>query len=34
MENALEISNLCEAKLCDLLPVVVYKILMVPDVFT
>jgi hypothetical protein len=34
MENVLEISNLCEAKLCDLLPVLVYKTCMVPDVFT
>jgi hypothetical protein len=34
MENVLEISDLCEAKLCDLLPVLVYKIHMVLDMFT
>lgn len=34
MENALDISDSCEAKSYDLLPVVVYKILVVPDVFT
>lgn len=34
MENVLDISDSCEAKLCDLLPVLVYKTFMVPDVFT
>ena len=34
MENVLDISDACEAKLCDLLPVLVYKTLVVPGVFT
>lgn len=34
METVLDISDLCEAKLCDLLPVIVYKTLVVLDVFT
>lgn len=34
MENVLDISDSCEAKPCDLLPVLVYKTFMVPDVFT
>lgn len=34
MESVLDISDSCEAKLCDLLPVLVYKTFVVPDVFT
>lgn len=34
MENVLDISDSCEAKPCDLLPVLVYKTLVVPGVFT
>lgn len=34
MENVLDISDSCEAKLCDLLPVLAYKTLMVLGVFT